>query len=186
MRGLVEGWAQCSSTVYVKNRSRADRPPALLLGLAAGMVGAFRPANPRGDSMRRFATVLLSTALVPGSLFAQDYSPPKSIKPDEATRKAIAGKIDKLAKELTELRRLGVRDPVLAEVEVFHKAALWNVRHDEFYHKDSATGPKRSSTAACSAQPGRPGRKSLVSPGRDRGGPPPIARKSMAPCSPSP
>lgn len=88
--------------------------------------------------MRPFAAVLLGTALLPASLFAQDFSPPKANKPDEATRKALVAKIDKLSKELTELARLGVRDPVLAEVEVYHKAATWILKHDEYYHKDSA------------------------------------------------
>lgn len=88
--------------------------------------------------MRPFAAILLSIALAPAPLFAQDFSPPKSNKPDEATRKALKAKLDKLGRELTELKRLGVRDPVMAEVEVFHKAATWITRHDEFYHKDSA------------------------------------------------
>jgi hypothetical protein len=86
--------------------------------------------------MRLFAVALV-TALVPGSLFAQ-FAAPKSNPPDEPTRKAILAKTEKLGKELTELRRLNVRDPILAEVEIFHKAAVWIVRHNEFYHKDSA------------------------------------------------
>ena len=88
--------------------------------------------------MRPLAAVLLTTALLPAPLFAQDFSPSKSNKPDEATRKSIVARTDKLGKELTELRRLNVRDHVLAEIEIFHKAATWILRHDEFYDKNSA------------------------------------------------
>src|SRR5262249_30155833 len=79
--------------------------------------------------------VLLVLSL--GSAFAQDFAPPPSNKPDDAVRKQIAEKTEKLGKELTDLRRLGVHDPVLAEIEIFHKAAVWIVRHDEFFHKDA-------------------------------------------------
>jgi dienelactone hydrolase len=70
-------------------------------------------------------------------LAQQDFSPPPANQPSEAALKEIREKTDKLAKWLAELRRLGVHDPVLAEVEIYHKAAAWIVRHNEFYHKNS-------------------------------------------------
>src|SRR5262249_14450128 len=39
---------------------------------------------------------------------------------------------------LESLRRQGVRDPWLAEVQIYHKAASWIVRHNEFYTADAA------------------------------------------------
>jgi predicted esterase len=68
---------------------------------------------------------------------AQEYAPPLSHTPDEAPRKAIAEKTKTLGQILEALRRQGVRDPYLAEVEIFHKAARWIVRLEEFYQKDA-------------------------------------------------
>src|SRR5205814_7800945 len=75
---------------------------------------------------------------VSGLLLAQNYAPPESNTPDEATLKAIAAKGEKLGQRLQMLRRQGVRDPQLADVEIYYKAAVWITRHNEFYHKDAA------------------------------------------------
>jgi len=51
--------------------------------------------------------------------------------------KAIKQRTEQLDKELRHLRSIGVRDPFLADIEIYHKAVLWIVSHNEFYHKDS-------------------------------------------------
>jgi predicted esterase len=68
----------------------------------------------------------------------QDFSPPASRPPDEATLKEITEKTARLGKMLVALRRESLKDPWLAEIEVFHRAALWIVNHNEFYQPDSA------------------------------------------------
>lgn len=68
---------------------------------------------------------------------AKKFAPPKSNAPDETTAKAIAAKTAELRKAIDALRRQGVRDPWLADVEIFENAARAIVQHDEFYHKDS-------------------------------------------------
>jgi len=80
------------------------------------------------------AVLLLSFA---GQAMAQNYAPPPATAPDEATRKDIAGKTRKLGQIIDSLRRQGVHDPYLADVEIYHKAATWIVQHEEFYHKDA-------------------------------------------------
>jgi hypothetical protein len=70
-------------------------------------------------------------------LAAQNFAPPPGKAPDAATLKTIAARTEKLGKAIASLRQQGVRDPLLAEVEVYHKAAVWIVRHQEFYHADS-------------------------------------------------
>jgi predicted esterase len=80
------------------------------------------------------ALVILSVA---GLAAAQDYAPPPSHPPDEATRTDIADRTRKLGQIVDSLRRQGVHDPYLADVEIYHKAATWIVQHAEFYHKDA-------------------------------------------------
>ena len=69
---------------------------------------------------------------------AQDYTPPPSQPPDAATLKAIAERSAKLGEALRSLRQRGVLDAYRADIEVYHKAAEWITRHDEFYQKESA------------------------------------------------
>jgi predicted esterase len=71
--------------------------------------------------------------LLPGLLAAQSFAPPPSQPPDEATLRAIENKTARLENAVATLRRQGVRDPWLAEIQVYHKAASWIVRHNEFY-----------------------------------------------------
>ncbi|HEV3022580.1 MAG TPA: hypothetical protein VGX76_08930, partial [Pirellulales bacterium] len=79
-------------------------------------------------------SALLAAVLGAGLVLAQkNYAPPPSQKPDEATLKAIDAKMNKLGRVLGSLRKQGVRDPWMAEIEIYHKAADWIVRHDEFY-----------------------------------------------------
>jgi predicted esterase len=63
--------------------------------------------------------------------------PPKETPPvpDEAVIKSLGEQTDKLASKIAVLRRLGITDPYLAEVEVYHKAAAWLLDREEFDQK---------------------------------------------------
>jgi pimeloyl-ACP methyl ester carboxylesterase len=87
----------------------------------------------------RVSVFLLAGLLAAAALPAQNYAPPPAKSPDAATLKVIADKTAQLGKAISSLRRQGVRDPGLADVEVYHKAAVWIVRHNEFFTKDAAT-----------------------------------------------
>ncbi len=63
----------------------------------------------------------------------QDFKPAPSKKPDEKTLKAIAEKTFRLGERLKVFRKQGLRDPWLADVEIYHRAAQWIVQHDEFF-----------------------------------------------------
>jgi dienelactone hydrolase len=65
------------------------------------------------------------------------YSPPPSLPPAEDLRKTIEERGEKLGHDLAELRGLGVPDTFLADIEVYRKAALWVIRHNEFYGKQA-------------------------------------------------
>ena len=98
------------------------------------------------------AILLVCAACLP----AQQFDPPASKKLDEATRKAIAAKMEKLEKALAELRKPPIKpakleklpfedrrernryESALADVEIYRKAVAWILRHGEFYDKDSA------------------------------------------------
>jgi dienelactone hydrolase len=88
----------------------------------------------------RVAVVVVPAALLAaaGLLPAQDFRPPPSQGPDEAARKEIAEKTDDLVKAIRDLRKKGLAEPLLADIEVFHRAAVAVVKHNEFFHKDSA------------------------------------------------
>lgn len=68
---------------------------------------------------------------------ALTFPPPKTTPPDKATRETIQARTQNLADALDRLQRLGVRDPALADIEIYLKAAQWIVQHEEFY-RDSA------------------------------------------------
>jgi predicted esterase len=89
--------------------------------------------------MRTLRVALAGALLFPalGPLYAQDYAPPPSKPPDEATRQAIDTRMNKLHMAITALRRQRVSDPALADVEVYYKAAAWITRHNEFYQGDA-------------------------------------------------
>jgi predicted esterase len=90
--------------------------------------------------MKPFRCLLAVAAAVAlaGLLPAQNYAPPPAVAPDEATLKAITDKTAELGNALAALRKQGVGDPFLAETEIYHKAAVWVVRHGEFYDKNDA------------------------------------------------
>ncbi|MCS6852992.1 MAG: hypothetical protein NZ700_17690 [Gemmataceae bacterium] len=78
-------------------------------------------------------------AAVPAA-FAQapDFAPPAAKPPDRATLQAIEAKTAELAKALADLKAQGIPDDIRAEVEIYHKAATWIVRHGEWYQPDFA------------------------------------------------
>jgi hypothetical protein len=85
----------------------------------------------------RVSIVVIPFLTVSVGLRAQDFAPPPPFPPGEATLKAIAERTDKLGNRIMVLRRQGLRDPQLADVEVYLKASLWIVRHQEFYAKEA-------------------------------------------------
>src|SRR5262249_54127634 len=68
---------------------------------------------------------------------AAQYEPPSPSKPSDETLKKIEQLKDKLERALRMFRRNGIHDPMLSDVEVYHKAATWITRHKEFYQKDA-------------------------------------------------
>jgi pimeloyl-ACP methyl ester carboxylesterase len=83
--------------------------------------------------------LLLPAALAAAGLLpAQDFRPPPGKAPDEATRKAIAEKTARLGKEIQALRKQGVAEPLLADLEIFHRAAVAIVQHNEFFQPEAA------------------------------------------------
>jgi dienelactone hydrolase len=65
------------------------------------------------------------------TLAVRSAPPEESSLPDPALLKAIDERGGKLGAALADLRRLGVPDSVLVDIEVYHKAALWAVQHGE-------------------------------------------------------
>ena len=78
--------------------------------------------------------LLLTTAIS-----AQDFAPPPANLPAPEVLKEISSKTDRLGKAIESLRQQGLRDPALADLEIYHQAALAIVEHQEFFLKDSAT-----------------------------------------------
>lgn len=66
----------------------------------------------------------------------QSFAPSPATTPDDAIIKSIKEKRDELGKAITSLRRQGMPDAVMADVEVFEKAADWIVKHGEWYQKE--------------------------------------------------
>src|SRR4051794_14596781 len=64
---------------------------------------------------------------------ALTFPPPKVVAPDKDTRETIEARTDQPAAAVDRLRKLGVRDPALADIEVYLKAARWISEHNEFY-----------------------------------------------------
>jgi pimeloyl-ACP methyl ester carboxylesterase len=85
---------------------------------------------------RRLAVAIVLVAAL--TLWAQDFSPPPSKGPDAATLKYIMDKTKKLRGKIAELRKQGLRDPQLADLELFLTAAERIVQLDEFYQPKSA------------------------------------------------
>ncbi|MBY0522034.1 MAG: prolyl oligopeptidase family serine peptidase [Gemmataceae bacterium] len=90
--------------------------------------------------MKRFPLLCVAAFLCLGValLDAQQFKPPDAKAPDAETLKAIAAKMEKLDKAGNLLRKQNVPDALLAEIEIYHKAAQWIVRHGEWYTADTA------------------------------------------------
>src|SRR5260370_12358485 len=107
--------------------------------LGSGNVDAV-PVERKVDSRMKPNSFLLAVALLAVSVRlapAQNYAPPPSKPPDEATLKVIADKTARLGSLLNSLRRQDIRDPYLSDIEIYHKAALWIARHNEFYQAEA-------------------------------------------------
>src|SRR6185437_7146750 len=66
------------------------------------------------------------------------YAPPRPVEPDEEILKKIEDRKSKLETALQLFRREKIHDPILADIEVYHKAAKWITEHKEFYKKEYA------------------------------------------------
>ena len=119
------------------------------------------PSGAFGIGRLALPASLLAVGLIVLALPGQNYAPPPPLKPAEDKLKEISARADKLERTLSYLRRQGVNDLIIAEAEVFLKAAEWTVRHNEFFRKDSAdwtlealdTGLLRASQAATGEKP---------------------------------
>jgi dienelactone hydrolase len=83
----------------------------------------------------RFACITVLLFLGTSPLHAQKTPPSKTPSPE--VLKAIKDKTDKLAKLVNTLTNQRVRDPGLAEVEVYLEAARKIVEHNEFFQADA-------------------------------------------------
>ena len=77
----------------------------------------------------RFAFAFTLMAAAFAAVAAQSYAPPPVQMPDEPTVAAIAARTRQLEETLEALRRQGLRDPYLADAQIYHKAASWISRH---------------------------------------------------------
>jgi pimeloyl-ACP methyl ester carboxylesterase len=86
-----------------------------------------------------FLTIVpaLSAVMLTAAPPAQ-YAPPPVVKPSAELLKKIEERQDKLNRVLRQFRQMGVKDPVLSDIEIYSKAATWIVRHNEFYQKNAA------------------------------------------------
>ncbi len=79
--------------------------------------------------------IVLAALLAGGP--ALTFPPPRVVPPDKDTRETIDTRTEQLARAVRRLGRLGARDPALADIEVYLKAARWIVKHNEFYGPDA-------------------------------------------------
>ncbi|MCX7827422.1 MAG: alpha/beta hydrolase-fold protein, partial [Verrucomicrobiae bacterium] len=89
--------------------------------------------------MKRFSFCIALALLTAGSIPAaqRKSAPPTPYKPTEAEMSQIRAKADELAAALKGLSVREADDKLLADVEVYHKAAMWILRYadEEFYAK---------------------------------------------------
>jgi predicted esterase len=84
--------------------------------------------------------VLVAALAVPLATMAQTpkppvdpYAAPNAKPPDAATRKAIDEKLATLRSSIDDLRHKNIFADVIADVEIYAKAAEWVTRHNEWY-----------------------------------------------------
>jgi pimeloyl-ACP methyl ester carboxylesterase len=80
---------------------------------------------------------ILSLLLALGQAARGQYAPPAPMPPDDATRKQIESRTDELRKVVERMRAAGVKDPFLADIEIYQRAAEMILKHGEFYGKDA-------------------------------------------------
>jgi dienelactone hydrolase len=86
---------------------------------------------------RRYLALAGAVVLAATLVLAQNFAPPLSKPPKKAVLEAIDSKIEKLSNALKSLAKQKVRDPWMAEVEVYLKAARLIRQEDEFYQKEA-------------------------------------------------
>jgi pimeloyl-ACP methyl ester carboxylesterase len=86
----------------------------------------------------RLSGVVLAIVVGLSGLSAQGFRPPPSKKVDAAIMKAIGEKTARLGRSITSLRKQGLKDVFLAEVEVYRLAAERIVEFKEFFQDESA------------------------------------------------
>ncbi len=84
------------------------------------------------------AVLPLLTATAGRSAGQPKFDQPKTYPPDAAALKQIEAKTAELRKAVAALPKDTTTDDVIADVEVYAKAAEWIVRHGEWFQKDSA------------------------------------------------
>ncbi len=82
------------------------------------------------------AVCFLLASLLTSNASAQSFAPPPGKTPDAKTLEQIATKSRRLSKMLGSLRRQGLHDPLLADLEVYYQAARKIVQHDEFFRPE--------------------------------------------------
>jgi dienelactone hydrolase len=98
--------------------------PALLVGAYIALQSYTAPtAPPAGGSAPKVA--------------ASPYAPPPAVPLAADVRKLIEARGDKLTHDVGDLRGKGVPDHFLVDIEIYRKAALWALRHNEFYDKEA-------------------------------------------------
>src|SRR5262249_4809792 len=96
---------------------------------------------PPGTTSRRLLGFLTAAAVVLAALTvlpAQDFAPPPGKAPDADTLKKITQKISSLRKKIDSLRKRQAVEPWLDQAEVYLRAAVSIVRHNEFFQKEAA------------------------------------------------
>jgi predicted esterase len=111
-----------------------DSPGA---GLARGSRPQYRQMTsadlwPLREAAVRMKSWIWFVGLIPIFAWSTAAAPPeKSALPDPSVLKSIDERGTRLANAVAELRRLGVADALLTDIEVYHKAALWAIRQGE-------------------------------------------------------
>jgi predicted esterase len=82
--------------------------------------------------------LVVAASLALAAVASAQYAPPAAKPPDDETLKKLAAKMEKLADAGARLRKLKVPEQPLIEVEIYHKAAAWIIRHGEWYSPDTA------------------------------------------------
>lgn len=85
----------------------------------------------------RFALLLAMPLVVVTLVWSQQFAPPAAKPPDDDTLKKLAAKMERLDRAGAILRKQNVPDMLVAEVEIYHKAAAWIIRHGEWYSPDA-------------------------------------------------